>query len=149
MRLNLAPIGQRRHSKGPRYREGTGTRPGPQGGTWEPSQPPVRPLHPTTHSAPLQGATGPAPLSGLLLEQCGWVYRYSPPHYPPGISTPGTPLVPVRRSHGSHVTAGTGTGATGACTYGCFWTSVGEPRGIRTQPYFRVRDRLYTVIYSY
>ena len=48
----------------------------------------------TTHSTPLQGVPGPAPLSGLVLARSvgGWVVpRYSPSPYPPGIPTRHAP----------------------------------------------------------
>ena len=42
--------------------------------------------------------------------------------------------------------AGTVYGTADACTYDRFWEAVGEPRGLRTHPGFRVPGWLYTVL---
>ena len=63
--------------------------------------------------------------------------RYTHPGYPPGTIPHPYTSPPHHTGHPSHV------------LYSTFWDTVGEPRGSRTQPVSRVRDRLYTVIYRY
>ena len=85
----------------------------------------------TTHSSPCRGFRGPpsAVRGGLLEQRAGWVV--------PGIAPPCThPVYPPCLHLGSHSLrcpgAWHGARVAGACTYGRFWTRVGEPRGSRT-----------------
>ena len=90
----------------------------------------------TTHSRPLQGLPGPAPLSlpplGVgTLALAG--YRYSPGEYPPGIPTRYYPPGPYPRPatlllHPPHV------------LYTAFEDTVGEPRGSRTHRYIQPQE---------
>ena len=127
------------------YREALQGLTGPAGWYRAVPDPPLthgRPSYPRPPTPPLpcrEGIPGPASLSGVpLLEQrAGWVV--------PGITTRYThPLYPPRhRSHPTdrcrtHCRARPGTLRT--CTYDRFGTVLGEPRGVRTQPRFRVPD---------
>ena len=94
----------------------------------------------TTHSRPLQGLPGPAPLSVVLLPRARWLgsTRYTHPGYPPVYPSQAGTQAPVRRAV-PHVPRC--RGVTGTCTYGCFDTTVGEPRGIEYTPVSGSRTR--------
>ena len=106
---------------------------GPAGWSWElPPSPSAPELHNPPTPAPA-GLPGPAALV-VDLSPGSWLGTgITPPDhpvYPPCIPTRYRPPLP----HGSHVTAGTVSGARGTCTYDRFWRVVGEPRGSRTHP---------------
>ena len=102
-------------------------------------------VHMTTHSEPLQGSTGPASLSYAPLYRgtSSWLgTRYYPPVYPP--------CIPTRYAHPARTTLQTTRYTPGAHrSYSRFWTTVGEPRGMRTQPVLGSQDWLYTVFEGY
>ena len=89
-----------------------------------------------THSRPLQGLPGPAPLGmpSLLEQRAGWVV--------PGIALPGTHPVHPPGTHLGPVPTLPCTKLTVQYTVpnSCFRDTVGEPRGMRTHPCFRVPD---------
>ena len=102
-----------------------------------------------THSSPHWGLPGPASLVSETLRVSDlpryWTpvlpTRYTLPVYPPGYP-PSTH--PARHAHRPAMPV-----HPRACTYGHFWTLVGEPRGSRTHPGFRSQDTKYTVIYRF
>ena len=109
---------------------------------------PGRPDPAPHHSRPLQGL--PGPLRWVLLGSSsgswvlgGWVlHPVYPPGYPPCIPTStGTPT--TRMSWLVHTTHGPGTPRT--CTYGRFWTAVGEPRGVEHSRVLGSRTGLYCI----
>ena len=127
-------MAQRRHSEGPRTREGPWGPTGPEGWVLG-AVPAAEHLYP---GDALPASDPPSPWEGPLPAVAGrregshggWVVpRYSPPYYhpvyPPWYHTPPGDL--SQRMHHSTV-----AGTTGACTYDRFGDTVGEPRGIRT-----------------
>ena len=134
----LALLAQRRHSEDP------GQRSGPDRREWWSRVRPRRRTPSTPGPAghplqPLAGASGArfAVCFWVLLEQrAGWVPRYYPPWYthpvpyPVPVHLPGTTRRPLA-GHGTHR------------GYGQFDTLVGEPRGIRTHPYYGSQTGLW------
>ena len=106
----------------------------------------------TTHSRPPAGVLrGPLRCQGLLSGVGpAWLgTRYSPPVYPPGYPPSIPTLVPYPDPY---TAAGPLPGAGTHRSYSRFWTTVGEPRGVRTHVYFRVPDwfiysiKVYTAV---
>ena len=89
---------------------------------------------PTGLPGPASLVLGPPRAAGCLVAGYypGPPTRIPTPVYPPWYPTRYAPTSAPSPVH----TAGYGT--TGTCTYDRFWTPRGEPRGIRTHPYFRV-----------
>ena len=106
-------------------------------------QSPDHPLRP-----PGRGLRGPLRCLGTSSRGVAG-YPVLPLQYPPRYTPPCTHPARTTGLHGSHVTAGTVHGYLGACTYGRFGPVVGEPRGSRTHPVFRVPGSHITVYLVY
>ena len=139
--MESRPFGCKAVSRVP-DREGTaGDRPGPKGGLGACPPSPVRPSY-SDHPLQPCGLPGPAPLS-LYLSSSSWLgTRYTPPSTHPLYPS----QVPTRCTAPLDVAAVGYWVSLGACTYDRFEDVLGEPRGLRTHPVFRVPDWLYTVI---
>ena len=107
---------------------------------------------------PLQPPAGASGARSAGNCPCGcWTWhvgtpRITHPVYPPGYTHPGTRLGPHTDDLSSCMHHTTVRGTTGACTYGRFWSTVGEPRGIEYRrvsgsPYWFIDLRLvYTAV---
>ena len=137
MAWNLAPIGCKAAIRNPDQGGPCKGPTGPGGWVWVP---PPSPGAPELHVPPtpaLAGPTGPASLYMDLSPGCWVGTRYYPLPVPTQpCTTPGTPSRPAPVL----CTVWTSPGTAGAVGYDRFEDTVGEPRGVGTQPYFRVPD---------
>ena len=151
MTLNLALMARRRHSEGPRYREAWLARlTGPAG--WYlgavPPPSPVRPGPPPHPLQPLWGFRGPLRWvahgsSSSSVAGCTGIALPIPTRYTHPVYTHPVPYPPRRRRcthHDEHART---------CHNTRFGTPVGEPRGVRTHPGFRVPGCILTVFEVY
>ena len=116
---------------------------GPDRREWWSWEPPPSPVRPTPRTHPLQprwGFRGPLRWFWVSPREACSVGGYYPPRTHPAIPRPYTRPSRARVTcHGWD-----GAGVRGACTYGRFRRSVGEPRGMRTQPVLGSQAGLYS-----